>query len=45
MIRETVNALLACVITFTLCAVVYPAAVWGISQVAFQPAGRGEPDL
>src|SRR5580704_15599791 len=41
MIRETVNALLACVVTFVICAVVYPAAVWGLGQVAFPDQAEG----
>ena len=45
MIRETVNALVACVVTFVLCAVAYPAAVWGLGQLALPRAGGGEPDL
>ena len=45
MIRETVNALLACVVTFVLCAVAYPAVVWGLGQLALPAAGGGEPDL
>jgi K+-transporting ATPase ATPase C chain len=35
MFRETLNALAACLVTFVLCAVVYPAAVWGLAQLAF----------
>jgi K+-transporting ATPase c subunit len=34
MLRETTNALVACVITF-LRVVAYPAAVWGLGQLAF----------
>ncbi len=41
MIRETVNALLACVVTFVLCAVAYPAAVWGLGQLAFPNEAEG----
>ncbi len=41
MIRETVNALLACVLSFALCAVGYPAAVWGIGQLAFPRQAEG----
>jgi potassium-transporting ATPase KdpC subunit len=41
MIRETMNALLACVVTFALCAVAYPAAVWGLGQVAFPDQAEG----
>ena len=41
MIRETMNALLACVVTFLLCAVAYPAAVWGLGQAAFPGQAEG----
>ena len=41
MIRETVNALAACVVTFVLCAVAYPAAVWGLGQLAFPRQAEG----
>src|SRR3954453_5336493 len=41
MIRETANALVACVVTFFLCAVAYPAAVWGLSQLAFPHEAEG----
>ncbi len=41
MIRETVNALAACVVTFLLCAVAYPAAVWGLAQLAFPRQAAG----
>jgi K+-transporting ATPase ATPase C chain len=41
MIRETVNALLACVATFILCAVAYPAVVWGLAQLAFPHEAEG----
>ena len=41
MIRETVNALLACVVTLVLCAVVYPAAVWGVGQLVFPNEAEG----
>ena len=41
MIRETVNALLACVVTFALCAVAYPATVWGLGRVAFPDQAEG----
>ena len=43
MIRETANALLACVVTFALCAVAYPAAVYGIGHGLFP--GRAEGSL
>src|SRR3954470_20306333 len=41
MIRETANALVACVVTFLLCAVAYPAAVWGIGQLLFPHEAEG----
>jgi len=41
MIRESVNAVLACVVTFALCALVYPAVVWGLGQVAFPDQAEG----
>ena len=41
MIRETLTALAACVVTFALCAVAYPAAVWGLAQVAFPDQAEG----
>ena len=41
MIRETANALVACVVTFVLCAVAYPAAVWGLGQLAFPHEAEG----
>src|SRR3954465_1890249 len=41
MIRETVNALAACLVTFLLCAVPYPAAVWGLAQLAFPGQAQG----
>src|SRR5262249_58973006 len=41
MIRETVTALLACLVTFILCALAYPAAVWGLAQLAFPHQAEG----
>ena len=41
MIRESVTALLACVVTFVLCAVVYPAVVWGLAQLLFPHQAEG----
>ena len=41
MIRETVHALAACVVTFVLCAVAYPAAVWGLGQLLFPDQAEG----
>jgi K+-transporting ATPase ATPase C chain len=39
--RETRNALLACLVTFVLCAVAYPAVVWGLAQLAFPRQASG----
>jgi K+-transporting ATPase KdpC subunit len=41
MFRETVNALLACVVTIALCAVAYPAAVYGLGHTLFPGQARG----
>lgn len=41
MIRETVNALLACVVTFAVCAVAYPAAVYGLGHTLFPGQAEG----
>jgi K+-transporting ATPase ATPase C chain len=41
MIRETLNAIAACVVTFILCALVYPAAVWGLARFAFPSQAEG----
>ena len=41
MIRESVTALLACLVSFVLCAVVYPAVVWGLAQLAFPRQAEG----
>ena len=41
MFRETATALLACLVTFVLCAVAYPAAVWGLAQLAFPHQAEG----
>ena len=41
MIRETIHALLACLVTFVLCALAYPAAVWGLGHVAFPDQAEG----
>ncbi len=41
MIRETVNALLACLVTLALCAVAYPAAVYGLGHTLFPVQARG----
>ncbi len=41
MIRESVTALLACLVSFVLCAVAYPAVVWGLAQLAFPHQAQG----
>lgn len=41
MIRETVNALLACLVTFVVCAVAYPAAVYGLGHSLFPRQANG----
>jgi K+-transporting ATPase ATPase C chain len=41
MIRETANALVACVLSFVICAVAYPAVVWGIGQLLFPHQAEG----
>jgi len=41
MIRETITALLACVVSFVLCAIAYPVAVWGLAQLAFPHQAEG----
>jgi potassium-transporting ATPase KdpC subunit len=41
MIRQSMNALLACLVTFLLCAVAYPAVVWGLAQLAFPHQAEG----
>src|SRR5947209_324140 len=35
LIKETANALAACVVSFVLCAVAYPTSVWGLGQLLF----------
>lgn len=41
MFRETLKALIACALTFVLCAVAYPAVVWGIAQLVFPHQAQG----
>jgi potassium-transporting ATPase KdpC subunit len=41
MIREAVTALLACLVSFVLCAVVYPTVVWVLAQLAFPRQAEG----
>jgi len=40
-IKETVNALVACAISFVLCAVAYPVVVWGLGQFLFPAQAEG----
>jgi potassium-transporting ATPase KdpC subunit len=41
MIRELGSALRACAVTFILCAVLYPAVVWGFAQLLFPSQAEG----
>jgi K+-transporting ATPase ATPase C chain len=41
MVREVVQALAACAVTFVLCAVLYPLVVWGVGQAAFHHQANG----
>ena len=41
MIRETLNALMACIVTFALCAVAYPAAVYVVGHTLFPRQAEG----
>jgi K+-transporting ATPase ATPase C chain len=41
MVRELTLALRACAATFVLCAVLYPAAVWGFAQLLFPHQAEG----
>lgn len=41
MFRETINALAACLVTFVLCSVAYPLAVWGVAWLAFPEQAGG----
>jgi len=41
MFRPVVSALKACAITFLLCAVTYPALVWGLAQLLFPHQAEG----
>ncbi len=41
MIRELTLALRACVVTFALCAVLYPAVVWGFALLLFPSQAEG----
>ena len=41
MIREALRALAACVLTFALCALAYPASVWLLGQALFPAQAEG----
>ena len=41
MLRETVRALAACVVTLVVCSGIYPAAVWGLGQLIFPFQAEG----
>jgi potassium-transporting ATPase KdpC subunit len=41
MTRDLVVALRACAVTFALCAVAYPAFVWGVAQLLFPSQAEG----
>jgi K+-transporting ATPase ATPase C chain len=41
MLKEFIPALRACAITFVLCAVAYPAVVWGVAQLLFHSQADG----
>ncbi|SIN89475.1 K+-transporting ATPase ATPase C chain [Singulisphaera sp. GP187] len=41
MFREIRNAVAACLVTFALCSVAYPAAVWGVAWLAFPHQAGG----
>jgi K+-transporting ATPase ATPase C chain len=41
MLRELTPALRACVVTFVLCAAIYPAVVWGFAQLLFPAQAEG----
>ncbi|MDR3639303.1 MAG: potassium-transporting ATPase subunit KdpC [Isosphaeraceae bacterium] len=41
MIRQTVHAVAACVVTFIVCAVAYPAVVWGLGWMFFPHQAEG----
>lgn len=41
MLRSAMTALLACLMTFVLCSVLYPGALWVVAQVAFPHQAEG----
>ena len=41
MLRDILTALMACVVTFALCAIAYPAVVYGLGQTLFPAQAEG----
>ncbi len=41
MLRESLLSLRACAVTFLLCAIAYPAVVWGLAQLLFPAQAEG----
>ena len=41
MLRDFIPAIRACAVTFVLCAVLYPAVVWGVAQLLFPSQADG----
>ena len=41
LIKESLNALAACVVSLLLCAVAYPAAAWVLGQLCFPEQAEG----
>jgi K+-transporting ATPase ATPase C chain len=41
LLKETINALAACAVSFVLCAIAYPAVVWGLGQFFFPAQAEG----
>ena len=41
MLREFMPAIRACIVTFVMCAVVYPAVVWGFAELVFPFQAEG----
>jgi potassium-transporting ATPase KdpC subunit len=39
--RELILALKACVLTFVVCSIAYPAVVWGFAQLLFPTQAEG----
>src|SRR4051794_14892110 len=40
-VKQTIQALAACLVSFALCALAYPAAVWGLGQLLFPRQAEG----